>query len=124
MRTTALAVIIAALAAVAGAQRLNPADPLTAAVTAAGLPDSLAPGAKVTVPVVLTTAAGDAPATPAQVQVRVTSAEGSVETSTITATLKTSKAAPIFCGWPAKPTCWSNPSVPVSPPASASATRR
>ena len=38
--------------------------------------------------------------------------------------LKSEKAVPIFCGSPATPTCWSNPSALVSPAASASATRR
>ena len=74
---------------------LDPADPLTGSV-AAGLPDSLTPGASVTVPLLLTTAAGDAPAAPAQVQVRVTSAEGSVETSTVTVTLKNAEAEPVI----------------------------
>ena len=47
---------------------VDPADPLTASVDPAGLPDQLAPGAQVTVPVVLASTAGTAPATPAAVQ--------------------------------------------------------
>ena len=74
---------------------LSPTDPLTASVSA-GLPDSLAPGARVTVPLLLTSAAGDAPVAPAQVQLRVTSAEGSVETSTLTVTLRNAEAEPVI----------------------------
>ena len=81
---------------------LNPADPLTAAVTAAGLPDTLMPGAKVTVPLVLTSMAGTAPNTPAQVQVRVMAAEGSVETAVVTATLKNAVAEPVITPQPFK----------------------
>jgi len=81
---------------------LDPADPLTGAIDAAALPDRLEPGEQATVPVTLSSAAGDAPATAAALQVRIDATEGSVETTLINVQLADAVARPVIEPQPLK----------------------
>jgi RHS repeat-associated protein len=81
---------------------LDPADPLTASVDAGALPDRLEPGAQVTVPLLLVSAEGVAPSTPAQVRLSAQSTEGSIETAVISVTLADAVARPVIEPQPLK----------------------
>ena len=81
---------------------LDPTDPLTGAMDAAALPDRLEPGEQATVPVTLSSAAGDAPAIAAALQVRIDAAEGSAETTLLNVQLADAVARPVIEPQPLK----------------------
>jgi flagellar hook assembly protein FlgD len=79
-----------------------PNDPITGAVSGSGLPTTLTPGQSVSVPVVISASAGSPPGAPAVFTLNVVSAEGSKETSTITANLNEAKPSPVITPDPLK----------------------
>ena len=81
---------------------LDTADPLSAIIDAGVLPARLEPGAQLSVPVQLESAAGAAPATPAAVRLRAESAEGSVETAVVNVRLADAVARPVIVPQPLK----------------------
>ncbi|MBI5100002.1 MAG: thrombospondin type 3 repeat-containing protein [Nitrospirae bacterium] len=78
----------------------NAGDSITGTVNTANLPSTLNPGSSVTVPVVITTAAGNPPSSSVTFNLNINSTEGSAETSLLSVNLYAAVSTPVIAPYP------------------------